>query len=656
MKLTSVESTFKVPLVDLKAQYLSIKDEIDEAIARVVEGGNYIMGEEVEAFEEEWARYCEAKYCVGVSSGTDALYLSLKALLGNVPGDYDSYWTGRRYEVLTTPFTFFATTQAILQAGFYPKFIDVEQNTGNIKFPNYWEPKGLLAAVPVHLYGRPVAQFSGPGPVIEDSAQAHGIPLTGKAACLSPHTKVTTLEGRKPIKWVRVGDYVLTHRKRYQRVLEVHKRRYSGPWTLLWIGSPNRNKRWTKFSLSATSEHPVLSYRSGEKKWVPIGEIIPGDWVYMEIKSCEICSKPIPALWKLCEACNPSQLKEVRQKISKSKSMGMEKPPKLLRHYYEDVLPYSEKLKGEGYRVIPIGKAIPDIIAIKDNKVIAVEVEKRAIREKRQQVYNDGAGGFYDEVLWVSLKKGTKNKAKLPYEIEDGLARVPVAGVEKVDRAEKRVYNLSVEEDESYFASRLVVHNCFSFYPTKNLGTMGQAGAVVTDNKELADKVREMRTYGERERFVHYGITGNHRMDELQAGILRAKLPHLNEWNSRRRFRAAMYRELLAPVSDVIHLPGDHPQHVYHMYVIRTKDRDNLAEYLSTCGVQTAVRYPVPMHLQPALKYLGYREGEFPNAEAWAKENLSLPMYPELTASQVEYVYEKIKEWVANVVISTERK
>jgi len=188
--------------------------------------------------------------------------------------------------------------------------------------------------------------------------------------------------------------------------------------------------------------------------------------------------------------------------------------------------------------------------------------------------------------------------------------------------------------------------SCYSFYPTKNLGAMGQAGAVVTNDLGLANEIRNLRTYGEVGRFVHYRLTGNHRMDELQAAILRVKLPFLDGWNLARRAVALMYEVRLESVSDVIHLPKDHPQHNYHIFAIRTKDRDSLASYLKGEGIQTAVRYPVPMHLQPVLRHLQYHEGDFPNAEAWAKENLSLPMYPEMSYEQVEYVCEKIKEWV----------
>ena len=207
--------------------------------------------------------------------------------------------------------------------------------------------------------------------------------------------------------------------------------------------------------------------------------------------------------------------------------------------------------------------------------------------------------------------------------------------------------------------------SCYSFYPTKNLGAVGQAGALVTNDEGIAKLAKELRNYCERGRFVHHGTAGgNLRMDELQAAILRAKLPHLKEWNRLRRGVAQVYRGFLLDLVEEeeeirqeedltvresyrwVRLPEDHPQHVYHIFAIRASNRDSLRAYLSEQGVQTAVRYPVPMHLQPALKGLDYSEGDLPHAEAWARENLSLPMYPELNSTQVEYVCDKVREWV----------
>jgi len=345
--------SLSVPLIDLRIQYLSIKDEIDAAIARVLAKGNFVIGEEVEAFEDEWASYCKARFCIAVSSGTDALYLALRCF------DRDGA------DVLTTPFTFFATTAAIFFSGYIPRFIDIDEN-GNIDITK--ERVSHIFAMPVHLYGRPAKVTNhNQRVVIEDSCQAHGLPLRGHIAC-------------------------------------------------------------------------------------------------------------------------------------------------------------------------------------------------------------------------------------------------------------------------------------FSFYPTKNLGAYGQSGAIVTNEKEWADKLNQLREYGEKERFIHYDISGNYRMDELQAAILRCKLPHLDDWNQARRGIAFMYRELLGDLEDII-LPKDDLYHYYHAYVIRTKDRDNLAAYLKDAGIQTAVRYPVPMHLQPALAYLGYKKGDFPMAERWAEENLNLPIYPEMPESHVEYVAEKIREY-----------
>lgn len=350
----------KVPLLDLKAQYLSIKDEIDAAVARVHEKGNYVMGEEVEAFEEEWARFCGAKYCVGVSSGTDAIYLAALAV---------SLVDGVPKQVLTTPFTFFATAQAIIQAGLQPQFVDVGED-GNIDLPEGALPGDLV--VPVHLYGSPAWVKARGGAIIEDAAQAHGVPFNTQARAA-----------------------------------------------------------------------------------------------------------------------------------------------------------------------------------------------------------------------------------------------------------------------------------CFSFYPSKNLGAMGQAGAVVTSDPEIADLVRLFRTYGEKERFVHYFPSGNHRLDEVQAVVLRAKLPHLKGWTENRRTVARLYRFRLSGLPHIV-LPDGNPYHVYHIFAIRVTDprgRDSLARFLAENSIQTAVRYPLPLHLQPALAYLGYKAGDFPNAEMWARENLSLPIWPEMPLDAVEYVCEEVKEW-----------
>lgn len=352
-----------IPLIDLRAQYLSIKGEIDAAVARVLDRGNYVMGEEVEAFEEEFAKFCGARYCIGLSSGTDALYLALVTCANaNTPGTR---------VVLTTPVSFYATTQVILRSEDFPVFIDIGED-GNIDISKA-EIKNWDIAIPVHLYGQPASiPKNSIKPIIEDAAQGHGLRLSGTVAC-------------------------------------------------------------------------------------------------------------------------------------------------------------------------------------------------------------------------------------------------------------------------------------YSFYPTKNLGAVGQAGALVTNDIEIAGRCRRLREYGETQRFVYdhepWRVTGNLRIDELQAAILRVKLLHFKDWQRRRWQIASYYRDRFKSISHIIRVPPSSPAHQYHIFAILTKNRDDLKRYLEDKGIQTSVRYPVPMHLQPALRYLGLKRGDFPKAEAWCDQVLTLPIYPEMTDAMVETVANEIVHW-----------
>ena len=185
----------------------------------------------------------------------------------------------------------------------------------------------------------------------------------------------------------------------------------------------------------------------------------------------------------------------------------------------------------------------------------------------------------------------------------------------------------------------------FSFYPTKNLGAFGDGGAVVTNNPVLAEKVQLLRQYGWREHYIS-SIRGiNSRLDELQAGILRVKLRHLDAWNARRRQLADLYRELLSGIDLV--LPAQNAGHVYHQFVIRHPRRDALREYLKERGIHTLVHYPVPVHLQPAYADLGYPAGSLPMTERASREVLSLPIYPELTKEMVGLVCQAILDFSA---------
>ncbi len=198
------------------------------------------------------------------------------------------------------------------------------------------------------------------------------------------------------------------------------------------------------------------------------------------------------------------------------------------------------------------------------------------------------------------------------------------------------------------FAGTLGRIAAFSFYPTKNLGGAGDAGAVTTNDEDLAALVSTLRVHGESERYRHARVGGNFRMDSLQAAVLLAKLPHLEEWTARRIAIAGRYGDLLrdASAAERIVLPAVAPgrRHVFHQYVVKVRERDRVRAKLAEKGISTAVFYPVPLHLQECFADLGYREGEFPESERAAKEVLALPMFPQLTDGEVERVAEKVLE------------
>lgn len=189
---------------------------------------------------------------------------------------------------------------------------------------------------------------------------------------------------------------------------------------------------------------------------------------------------------------------------------------------------------------------------------------------------------------------------------------------------------------------------CFSFYPGKNLGAYGEAGAVVTNDAELAEKIRVLRDHGQARKYFHSMIGWNARMDGFQGAVLSVKLKHLPAWNDARKRNARLYDELLADADDVITpVEVDRAGHVYHVYAIRTKDRDALINYLAEKNVYCGIHYPIPIHLQNAYSFLGKGKGSFPVAEKCAEQLVSLPMFPELSEEQIEYVVRETKHFIA---------
>lgn len=363
----------KINFVDLKRQYNSIKGEINEKINEVLESQSFILGQNVEAFEKEFAKYCGVKYGVGVASGTDALTLSIKAL-----------GIGENDEVITVPNTFIATIDAISRNRARPVFVDIDKKNYNIDPSKIEEKitKKTKAILPVHLYGQPADMDE-----INKIAEKHDLNI--------------------------IEDACQSH------------------------GAEYRGKKTGSFS---------------------------------------------------------------------------------------------------------------DIV-------------------------------------------------------------------------------------------------CFSFYPGKNLGAYGDGGIVITNDEELAEKLKMQRNYGQKIKYQHDLKGFNSRLDEIQAAVLRVKLKHLDKWNDSRRKNAQIYNELLQDENLKIPIEKHDRKHVYHVYVIGCERRNELQEFLERGGISTGIHYPIPVHLTKAYSDLGYKEGDFPLTERCSKEILSLPMFPELTEKEIQYICSMIKKF-----------
>jgi dTDP-4-amino-4,6-dideoxygalactose transaminase len=219
-----------------------------------------------------------------------------------------------------------------------------------------------------------------------------------------------------------------------------------------------------------------------------------------------------------------------------------------------------------------------------------------------------------------------------------------------------RRHNLVVIEDACQAHGAMYKHRrtgslgdaaAFSFYPGKNLGAYGDGGAVVTDNEEVYRAVMMLRNYGQTQKY-HHAIQGfNRRLDTLQAAILCVKLKYLDTWNAARNRHAQMYTKLLANSSVVTPVTAHYAAHVWHLYVIRTQTRDSLRTYLAEQGITAIMHYPIPIHLQPAYRNLGYKPGDFPITEHYAHEILSLPMFAELSPEAIEYVVTNIETFLS---------
>ncbi len=382
----------KVPLLDLKPQYLSLKPQLDAALLRVAESQHFILGAEVKALEAAVAKYSQCKHALGISSGTDALLIALMALdIG--AGD----------EVITSPFTFFATGGTIARAGARPAFVDIDPATFNIS---------------------PVA--------IE------------------------------------------------------------------------------KF---------------------------------------------------IAEKC---------------------------------------ERRGEG-------------------------------------LFNRATGGRIRCIMPVHLYGQVADMARIK----------PIAERHRLSIIEDAAQAIGSEDAQGRRACSTGDIGCLSFFPTKNLGAFGDAGAVVTNDEKLAERLEILRVHGGKPKYIHKVIGGNFRLDEIQAAVLNVKLPHLDAWSAARQRNAAFYDAAFAKagLGQFVTTPPRAPagaRHIYNQYCIRAQRRDELRSWLTEHGVGTEIYYPLSLHMQECFAYLGHQPADFPEAYRASQETLALPIFPELAESQLQYVVDTI--------------
>lgn len=255
---------------------------------------------------------------------------------------------------------------------------------------------------------------------------------------------------------------------------------------------------------------------------------------------------------------------------------------------------------------------------------------------------------FNIDIEKIEEKITSKTKAILPVHLYGQPAEM-----DKINELAEK-YNLKVIEDAcqahgAEYKYRKVGSigdaGCFSFYPTKNLSCWGEGGIITTNSEEIAKEAKKLRSHGSDIRYVHEEIGYNERMDGIQGAVLDVKLKHLDRWNEARRKYAKLYNELLKDLPLETPKNPDYLKHVYHLYTIKLERRDELKKFLESRGVDTAIHYTIPLHLQKACENLGYTEGSLPVAEEVSKKVLSLPLYPEIGEEKIKKVVELIKEF-----------
>jgi dTDP-4-amino-4,6-dideoxygalactose transaminase len=271
------------------------------------------------------------------------------------------------------------------------------------------------------------------------------------------------------------------------------------------------------------------------------------------------------------------------------------------------------------------------------------------------RTYNMDPNKLEDYLKKRSVRCAPQAKAVIPVHlygqpadmdaIQDIAIRYELVVIEDSCQAHGALY-YSEKDDKWKKAGSMGIAAAFSFYPGKNLGACGEGGAITTNDEQIAQKVSMFRDHGQAKKYYHEFEGYNGRLDAVQASVLRVKLKHLTEWNEKRRTHAAQYNELFNESNGIFGpYEPSWAKAVYHLYVIRVQRREGLQAYLAEEGISTGLHYPVPIHLQKAYANKGFKRGDFPITEKAATEILSLPMFPGLTAEQIEYTVEKIKQF-----------
>jgi dTDP-4-amino-4,6-dideoxygalactose transaminase len=250
----------------------------------------------------------------------------------------------------------------------------------------------------------------------------------------------------------------------------------------------------------------------------------------------------------------------------------------------------------------------------------------------------------------INRNTGGRIKAIMPVhlygQVADMLPLLDIARRYGLKVIEDAAQAIGAEDDDHNRACSYGDVGCLSFFPTKNLGAFGDAGMCVTNDAALAERMEILRVHGGKPKYYHAFIGGNFRIDELQAAVLNVKLKHLDDWSAGRQRNAAFYNSAFgkAKLGEALETPYAALgfRHIYNQYVVRVRDRDALREYLSAAGIGTEIYYPVPLHLQACFAYVGHKAGDFAQSERAAAETLALPIYPELTETQLQYVVDTI--------------